>query len=125
MNPKIEEIVIEGKTYVPKESQHVVFKIDIDGLQYVVVRTYSAGVHIGYLKARSGKGVTLISSRRIWSWQGANTLTDIALIGTTAPEKCKITARLPIIYLTEAIEIIPTTKEAFDCLEKVPVWTKK
>jgi len=123
MNLKIEEIVIDGKTYVQKENVQMAHRTD--GLEYVVVRTYSAGVHIGYLKARSGKGVTLISSRRIWSWQGANTLTDIALIGTTAPEKCKITARLPIIHLTEAIEIIPTTKEAFDCLEKVAEWTKK
>ena len=123
MNPKIEEIVIEGKTYVPKESQQMAYRTD--GLDYVVVRTYSAGVHIGYLKSREGKEVTLIHARRIWSWEGANTLTDIALIGTTFPERCKITARLPTIHLTEAIEIIPTTKESFDCLEKVPAWTKK
>lgn len=123
MNPKIEEIVIEGKTYVPKESQQMAY--NIVGLDYVVVRTYSAGVHIGYLKSRDGKEVTLVDARRIWSWEGANTLTDIALIGTTVPEKCRITARLPKIYLTEAVEIIPTTKEAFDCLERVQAWTKK
>jgi len=123
MNPKIEEIVIEGKTYVPKESQRMA--CGHSGLDYVVVRTYSAGVHVGYLQSREGKDVTLIYARRIWSWEGANTLNDIALIGTTAPDKCKITAKLPMIHLTEAIEIIPTTKEAFDCLEKVPAWTKK
>ena len=32
----------------------------------VIVRTYSAGVHFGYLVAREGKEVRLTRSRRIW-----------------------------------------------------------
>jgi len=35
---------------------------------YVVVRTYSAGVHVGVLQAASGKEVRLSEARRIWSW---------------------------------------------------------
>ena len=37
---------------------------------YVVVRTYSAGVHCGKLENRNGREVTLKETRRIWSWKG-------------------------------------------------------
>lgn len=45
--------------------------------QYVVVRTYSAGVHAGELVSQNGKEVTLKNARRIWYWRGANTLHEI------------------------------------------------
>ncbi len=32
-------------------------------LKAVIVRTYSAGVHFGYLKSRKGKEVELVKSR--------------------------------------------------------------
>ena len=47
----------------------------------VLVRTYSAGVHFGYLVSRKGKEVQLIKSRRIWKWVGAWTLSEIATAG--------------------------------------------
>lgn len=46
--------------------------------KYVVVRTYSAGVHVGVLESHNGSVVTLTESKRIWSWTGANTLNEIA-----------------------------------------------
>ena len=47
----------------------------------VLVRTYSAGVHVGTLGARSGDEVELTNARRIWRWKGGNTLHEIALHG--------------------------------------------
>ena len=44
--------------------------------KYVVVRTYSAGVHIGVLRERAGKEVVLGDARRLWSWSGALTLNE-------------------------------------------------
>lgn len=35
----------------------------------VVVRTYSAGVHVGTLSEREGKEVMLVDARRIWRWR--------------------------------------------------------
>ena len=46
-------------------------------LPYVVVRTYSAGVHVGELKSRKGKEVVLINARRLWKWCGAFTLSEL------------------------------------------------
>jgi hypothetical protein len=73
---------------------------------YVVVRTYSAGVHVGELVRQSegGKRVELASARRIWSWKGANTLHEIALRGVAAGSR--VSETVTAVILTDAIEII-------------------
>jgi len=78
--------------------------------KFVVVRTYSAGVHVGTLDAQNGKEVTLSNARRIWSWQGANTLNEIANKGVG--KGSKVSDTVSMISLTEAIEIIAGTEEA-------------
>ena len=92
-----------------------------DDLKPVIVRTYSAGVHFGYLKSRKGKEVELERSRRIWRWVGAWTLSEIATTGLDT-EKSKIAAPVSIV-LTEAIEIIDCTPESVASLEAAK-WLK-
>ena len=94
------------------------------GMKYVVVRTYSAGVHAGYLFQKNGKEVVLKNARRIWYWEGAASLSELAQRGTSKPEKCKFPVAVNTITLTEAIEIIETTKEAKESIESVPIWSK-
>ncbi len=108
------EIVVNGKTYIEKQPE-----ITKD---YVIVRTYSAGVHAGYLKSRNGKEVVLTDSRRIWYWDGAASLSQMAVDGVSKPENCKFAVVLPYIILTEAIEIIPCTEKAKVCIEAVKQW---
>ena len=81
--------------------------------KYCVVRTYSAGVHAGTLTAANGTAVTLTDSRRIWSWTGALSCSEIAVSGISGG---KVAVAVPTQYLTEAIEIIPATAEAEKCL---------
>jgi hypothetical protein len=81
--------------------------------QYCVVRTYSAGVHVGIVAAVDGRNVELRDSRRIWSWTGALSCSEIAMSGITGG---KVAVAVPIHYLTEAIEIIPTNEKAEECL---------
>lgn len=76
----------------------------------VIVRTYSAGVHFGTLASRDGKEAVLNDARRIWYWEGAFTLSAIALNGLGG--NSKLSVAVPEILLTEAIEIIPCTNEA-------------
>lgn len=83
--------------------------------QKVVVRTYSAGVHIGLLEAKTGKEVRLKDAHRAWYWKGAFTLNEIATKGVA--KGSKIGVAVPSIELTEAIEIIPISDEAFATLE--------
>ena len=81
--------------------------------KYCVVRTYSAGVHAGVLRAARGTEVPLTDSRRIWGWTGALSCSEIAMTGITGG---KVAVAVPVQYLTEAIEIIPATAEAEKCL---------
>lgn len=83
--------------------------------QKVVVRTYSAGVHIGLLEAKAGKEVRLKDAHRAWYWKGAFTLNEVATKGVA--KGSKIGVAVPSIELTEAIEIIPISDEAFATLE--------
>lgn len=83
--------------------------MDVVG-KYAVVRTYSAGVHVGTVAKREGTEVTLTGARRIWAWKGANTLHEIALRGVA--KGSRVSEPVEQILLTEAIEVIPTTTEA-------------
>lgn len=79
--------------------------------QHCVVRTYSAGVHMGVVAERDGTRVILTGARRLWKWVGAFTLSEVATKGVSKSGS-RIAVELPVIELTEAIEIIPTTEAA-------------
>ena len=89
--------------------------------QYVIVRTYSAGVHAGTLVKRDGKEVVLADARRVWFWKGTNTLHEIALRGVG--DGSKISEPVESITLTEAIEVIAATADAERNLRSA-VWGK-
>ena len=91
---------------------------------HVIVRTYSAGVFAGTTKSRDGKEIILTNARRIWYWEGAASLSELAEKGTSKPSKCKFPAPVSEVLLTEVIEIIPTTEAARKSIEEVPTWTK-
>lgn len=110
-------IEINGETYV-KQSD-VIEKPTGD---YVVIRTCSAGVHCGYLKSRNGKEVVLTNTRRIHTWKGAASLSQIAGVGISKPKECILPAAIAEITLTEAVEIIPCTKKAQKIIEGIPAW---
>lgn len=81
----------------------------------VLVRTYSAGVHFGYLVSREGKEVVLEKSRRLWRWFGAWTLSEVATKGIDTKQS-KVGAPISVT-LTEAIEIIDVLPEAVASIE--------
>lgn len=86
--------------------------------QHVVVRTYSAGVHIGELLDKDGTNVVLKDSRKIWKWVGALTLSEVAIDGV-GPGSL-ISKSVPLRELTQAVELIATTekaRETFDAIE--------
>jgi hypothetical protein len=89
---------------------------------YVICRTYSAGVFAGTLVSRQGKEVTLNNARRLWYWDGAATLSQLAMEGTKEPKNCKFPCEVSEVLLTECIEMLPVTQEARDSIAAVPVW---
>ena len=89
---------------------------------YVIVRTYSAGVFAGDLVKREGKEVTLKNARRLWYWDGAASLSQLAMEGVSKPENCKFPCEVDEIILTEAIEIIKCRQKAINSIKGVPIW---
>ena len=119
----MEEITINGRVYVPKdEAGNLSPAAALDGMSYCMVRTYSAGVFAGYVKDRSGKEATLVNARRIWYWDGAASLSQLATDGTSKPQSCKFPCEVSAVTLTEVIEIIPITEKAKRSIAEVPVW---
>lgn len=89
-----------------------------------IVRTYSAGVFLGTIAERNGKEAVLTNARRIWYWDGAASLSQLAMDGTSKPKNCKFPAPVPEVLLTEVIEIIPASEKAINSIAAVPVWAQ-
>ena len=92
--------------------------------QYVIVRTYSAGVFAGYFASRNGREVILTNARRLWYWEGASSLSQLAIDGTCLPDKCKFPCEVSRIELLDAIEILNTSDKAKKSINEVPVWSQ-
>lgn len=89
-----------------------------------IVRTYSAGVFFGEVESRNGQEVVMRNARRIWYWDGAASLSELATRGTSKPENCKFPCAVDRVELLQAIEILDTTPAARANIDGVPVWTR-
>lgn len=90
--------------------------------QYYLVRCEAASVFAGYIKERNGREVTMTEARRIWYWDGAASLSQLAMEGVKNPDGCKFAMPLKEVVLLDAIEIMPMTKEAERNVKDVTVW---
>lgn len=88
----------------------------------VIVRGDSSGVFFGTITAKEGQEVRLENCRRLWYWDGAASISQIALEGVKRPNQCKFTVVVSSIIITDVIEIIPCTDKAIQNIEKVRVW---
>lgn len=88
----------------------------------VIVRGNISGVEFGTLVAQEGQEVTLKNARRIWYWEGAASLSQLAMEGTAKPQECKFTVYVDSITILDAIEVIPCTENAIKSIEEVKEW---
>ena len=88
----------------------------------VIIRGDRSGVEYGTLVSCRGSEVTLHNARRIWYWEGAASLSQLAKDGTTDPSSCKFTVTVDSITILDAIEIIPCTDKAIKSIEEVKEW---
>jgi hypothetical protein len=112
-------ITVNGVDYVPTSEA---LRGELNDADYVLVRTRSAGVFAGNLLNRYGQEVTLQNARRIWFWDGAASLSQLAVDGTSKPHRCKFPCPVREIILSEVIEVMPCTKKAMDSIRGVPEW---
>ena len=75
----------------------------------VIVRTYSAGVHIGTLVTADGMECHLKDALRLWQWKGGGlSLSAVAANGVKGGRL----NRTSEVMLTNCIEFIPVSEKA-------------
>lgn len=90
--------------------------------QKYIVRADRAGVFFGEIESRTGSEVTMRNVRRIWRWEGANSLSQLAVDGTRAGNMCKFSVAVESMTILGVIEIIPCTAKATKSISEVPEW---
>lgn len=74
------------------------------------------------LKVKNGSNVVIKNVRRLWYWDGACSISELALNGTARPNNCKFTVTVDEIELTDVIELIPCTDQAEKSIKGVKEW---
>ena len=92
------------------------------GDKFCIVRCYGAGVFMARVESLDGQTAQLRDARRLWYWDGAASISQLAMEGVKAPENCKFTVTIPQMTVTQVIEIIPCTDKAVESINAVPVW---
>ena len=90
--------------------------------QYYIIRADRAGVFFGQIESRNGDEVTMKNVRRIWYWDGANSISQLAVDGTAKPNNCKFTVTVEQMTILGVIEIIPCTEKATKSITAVKEW---
>lgn len=88
----------------------------------VIIRADRAGVFYGEIKERNGSEVVMTNVRRLWYWDGAASISQLATEGVTRPGNCKFTVTVEEMTILGVIEIIPCTKKAEESIDSVAVW---
>jgi hypothetical protein len=90
--------------------------------KYFIVRADRAGVFFGKIKARSHDEVTMTDVRKLFYWDGACAVEELAMNGTKRPNACKFTIEIPEMVIADPIQVIPCTDEAVKSISEVKVW---
>ena len=90
----------------------------------VLIRADRAGVFVGILVSHKDGEVVLKNARRLWYWDGAASISQIAVDGVSKPENCKFPESVSEILINGVIEIIPMTEKAVKSINAVAVWEK-
>jgi hypothetical protein len=95
---------------------------------YKIIRTRSAGVFfvekiLSRADTNAGVSVVVANCRRLWYWDGAASLSQMAMEGVSKPKSCKFPIATDRQELLEVIEILDVTPEAEASIKAVPVWS--
>ena len=92
--------------------------------KFCIVRTNRAGVFFARIASMHGSTADLEDARRLWYWDGAASLSQLAMEGVKRPGNCKFTVTVPAMTVLDVIEVIPCTEAAVANIESVPVWKR-
>lgn len=90
--------------------------------KYYLVRSSQAGVFAGYITKRTKDSVLMSNARRIWYWDGAASLSQLATDGTSKPENCKFPCEVKELEVFGVCEILTCTAKAQKSIKSVKIW---
>ena len=91
---------------------------------YYIVRGNNSGVFFGKIKERNGSEITMTEVRRLWYWDGAASISQLAQEGTVKPENCKFTVTVDEMIVLDAIEIDVCSAKAEKSIKEVVEWKR-
>ena len=96
-----------------------------DKNKFYIIRADRAGVFMGKIAFIEGTTVGINALRRLYYWQGALDVSQLAKQGVTKPNSCKFSEQLEdsdLSIVTNLIEFHPMTEKAITSLNSVPTW---
>ena len=91
-------------------------------MERYIIRGSRSGVFFGEISERNGQEVKISNCRRLWYWDGAASLSQLAMEGVKHPLNCKFTVTVEELVVLDAIELIPCTESACKSIDEVPAW---
>ena len=92
--------------------------------QQVIIRADRAGVFFGTLESKEGQTVELSNCRKLFYWNGAAAVEQIAVDGVSDPKNCKFTVVVDRMVIEGVCQTIPCTQKAIDSINEVSVWKR-
>ena len=115
------KIMINDVEYIPT-SEVKDKATEKKGMEYVIIRADRAGVFAGYLEKRTGGEVVLQECRRIWYWDGAASISQLAIDGVSKPQNCKFPEAVDRAEILGVIEVLLCTEKARKSIATVGIW---
>lgn len=96
----------------------------IDKEKRYIIRCDRAGVFFAHVAEYDPQTATavLTNCRRLWYWDGAASLSQMAMEGVSKPHNCKFTVTVPEMIVGGVIELITCTKRAAESIRGVKEW---
>lgn len=90
----------------------------------VIVCAKEAGIFYATLSDYDPQTQTaeLKNCRRIRYWDGACSISQLAVEGTTKPDDCEFSLYVPVMQVMGVVEITPCSEEGIKSIESVKIW---
>ena len=95
--------------------------------QFYIIRADKAGVFLGKIEHIENGTVVCNSLRRLYYWEGALDVTQIAAHGVTSPDSCKFSVQFDKedkSTIFNVIEYHPASQKSIDSINKVKEWKR-
>lgn len=118
------EIIVLLKEQETNKNTKGETKMELNKNQKYIIRCDRAGVFFANVEEWDAANATakLMDCRRLWYWDGAASLSQMAMEGVSKPRNCKFTVTVPELIVGGVIEIIPCTEIAAKRIAEVSEW---